>query len=63
MYEFPCSNHTLIHFRSRLQIIFTLTPPTADPKKTLPAIVWKVPIVDSHLVTLSHLVLISVSSL
>ena len=51
-----CSNYSLIHFRSRFQIIFTLTPPTANPDKSWPAIVWKVPIIHFHLATFSYLV-------
>ena len=49
------SNRTLMHFRSRFQIIFTLTPPTADPDKPWPAIVWKVSII--HFIWLHSLIL------
>jgi len=45
-------------FSFRFQIIFTLTPPTADPDKHWPAIVWKVAIIDYHLATFSYLVFI-----
>ena len=51
-------NYTLMHFRSRFQVILTLTPTTTDPGKPWPAIAWKVPIIDSHLATFSYLVFI-----
>ena len=52
-----------MHFRSRFQVIFTLTPPTTNPDKPWPAIAWKVLIIDSHLATFSYLVFIPGSSL
>ena len=57
-----CHNYTLMHFRSRFQVIFTLTPPTADPDKPWPATAWKMPIIDSHL-AISYIVFIPGSSL